>query len=493
MALETEIKLTLPAGSARRLPAHALLANSKPLRQKLVNTYYDTPDRRLQRKRVAVRFRQKDGNEWLLTVKNEAPAPGGLAQRREWEAPAQPGEFDFSHVDNTKLRHFLESVSADLVPVFATDFTRSCWMLTPQEGTTIEVGLDRGKIVAGNRSETICELELELREGKVDDLFAAALALQADLPLHPEGASKAERGYRLAGDPTLTPVKAVNPELELGMTSIAVFRNTAFSCLGQLQGNERGIRESDQPEFIHQARVAIRRLRSAIRVWRPLLPADYVSAFDPRWRDLANDLADTRNWDVFMTEILPPISRAFPDNADVRRLLTASKTHLDTCRKTAKAAMASADYSRLLLEFTAATLALVESKKPPLAAFAPRSLNKRAKQVAALASETKNSNPEARHALRIALKRLRYALEFMTPLFPARRMQRYHQSAAGLLDLLGRMNDIAVAEQLALQAVPGHHSDLVRAWLAGRNDLMISELDPLLSEFLSHPAPWEHG
>ncbi|WP_300450493.1 CYTH and CHAD domain-containing protein [Accumulibacter sp.] len=492
MALETEIKLSLPAGAARRVPAQPLLAGSQPLRQKLVNTYYDTPDRRLQRKRLAVRYRQK-GGEWLLTVKSDAPSPGGLAQRREWEVAGQPGEFDFSHVDNPKLRRFLESVTPELVPVFTTDFTRSQWLLTPQEGTRIEVALDRGKIVAGERSEVICELELELLDGPVGDLFAAALALQGDLPLHPEAASKAERGYRLAAETPLVPVRATNATLEMGMSSVGVFRSTAFSCLGQLQGNERGVRESDAPEFIHQARVAMRRLRSAIRLWRPLLPADYVSNFDPRWRALANQLGDTRNWDVFITEILPPIQQAFPEHGDVKRLAGEAKTHLAACRKLAKAAIASPDYSRLLLEFSAATVALPESKKPPITAFAPRSLNKRAKRVAALASETKDSNPEARHALRVALKRLRYALEFFAPLFPARRLQRYHESAAGLLDLLGRMNDSVVAEQLAIQALPGHHSDLVRAWLTGRSHLMLSQLDSLLGEFLSHQPPWEHG
>jgi triphosphatase len=110
----------------------------------------------------------------------------------------------------------------------------------------------------------------------------------------------------------VTPNKAADVRLEMGMTSIAVFRSTAFSCLSQLQGNERGLRESNAPEFIHQARVAMRRLRSAIRLWRPLLPEEYVSNFDPRWRTLANQLGDTRNWDVFITEILPPISAAFP-------------------------------------------------------------------------------------------------------------------------------------------------------------------------------------
>ena len=492
MGFETEIKLSLPASATRRLPAHPLLAADKPLRLKLVNTYYDTPEKRLQNKRIAVRYRQK-GPEWLLTVKSDASSPGGLAQRREWEAPGQPGEFDFSHVDNPKLRRFLESVTPELVPTFTTDFTRALWVLTPQEGTRIEVALDRGKIEAGERHETICEVELELLEGSVADLFAAALTLQADLPLHPEGASKAERGYRLAADTALAPVRAAKVSLEMGMSSIAVFRSTIFSCLEQLQGNERGVRESEAPEYIHQARVAMRRLRSAIRLWRPLLPADYVSNYDPRWRTLTNQLGDTRNWDVFITEILPPVSKAFPEHSDLQRLVSRASTELGGCRKLAQAAMISPTYSQLLLEFTAATVALVERKKPPLTAFAPRSLNKRAKKVAELAAETKDSHPEARHALRIALKRLRYALEFFAPLFPARRMQRYHQSAAGLLELLGRMNDIVVAEQLAIQALPGHDSDLVRAWLAGRSDLMLGQLDALLGDFLSHQAPWEHG
>jgi CHAD domain-containing protein len=91
------------------------------------------------------------------------------------------------------------------------------------------------------------------------------------------------------------------------------------------------------------------------------------------------------------------------------------------------------------------------------------------------------------------LKRLRYALEFFAPLFPARRLQRYHQSAAGLLDLLGRMNDTTVAEQLAVQAVPGHHSDLVRAWLAGRNDLMLGSTRYAAGRVSQPPPPWEHG
>ncbi|EXI80945.1 MAG: hypothetical protein AW10_01559 [Candidatus Accumulibacter appositus] len=492
MALETEIKLSIPASAARRLPAHPILANTQSHRQKLISTYYDTPDRRLQAKRIAVRYRQK-GAEWLLTVKSDAPSPGGLAQRNEWEVPGQPGDFDFSHVDNPKLRRFLEAARPELAPLFSTDFTRLSWLLAPQEGTRIELSLDRGKIDSDGRQETICEVELELLEGSVADLFEVAMALQKDLPLHPENPSKAERGYRLAANTERKPAKAADAQLQLGMSSIGVFRSTVFACLMQLQGNERGARESDDPGFVHQARVSIRRLRSAIRLWRPLLPAEYVSEFDPRWSTLAGQLGDTRNWDVFITEVLPPISKAFPDHSDVQAVAKQAAIQLTACRKAAQAAIASPSYSQLLLEFTAATVALPEKKKPALTLFAPRSLTKRAKKVAELAVLTKDSNPEARHDLRKALKRLRYALEFFAPLFPARRLQRYQESAAGLLDLLGRMNDFAVAEHLVAEALPGHHSDLVRAWLAGRSDLLLGQLDAMLSEFLSHPAPWDQG
>jgi triphosphatase len=235
----------------------------------------------------------------------------------------------------------------------------------------------------------------------------------------------------------------------MGMTSIAVFRSTAFSCLSQLQGNERGVRETNAPEYIHQARVAMRRLRSAIRLWRPLLPEEYVSNFDPRWRTLANQLGDTRNWDVFITEILPPISKAFPDHS---RRAAAGQPGQEPPGRLPQGGAGGDDRTQLL----AVVARIHRGHRRPGGKqeatdhrFAPRSLNKRAKRVAALAVETKDSNPEARHALRIAMKRLRYALEFFAPLFPARRLQRYQQSAAGLLDLLGRMNDTTVAEHLA--------------------------------------------
>ena len=96
MAKEIELKLGLPASHARRVTAHPLLGGYKPQRYRLFNTYYDTPEFDLRNRGIALRLRRKGWSTWLMTVKGGASGAGGLAQRSEWEAPTQPGVFDFN-------------------------------------------------------------------------------------------------------------------------------------------------------------------------------------------------------------------------------------------------------------------------------------------------------------------------------------------------------------------------------------------------------------
>ena len=195
MSTEIELKLQLDAKNARKLAGHPLLAGIKAQRQRLLNTYYDTPELALRGRRVAMRFRQK-GWAWLLTVKSAEPASGGLAVRNEWEAPATPGHFDFSHVDAPELKGFLEAASERLEPVFTTDFRRQTWQV-PFGESLIELALDRGHIASGERRDPLCEVELELLSGRIEDIFGLTRSLQKHLHLHPAVASKAERGYKL--------------------------------------------------------------------------------------------------------------------------------------------------------------------------------------------------------------------------------------------------------------------------------------------------------
>jgi triphosphatase len=495
MATEIEIKLSLTPRAASILAAHPRLADTAPLRQRLLNTYYDTPELDLQRERVAVRYRKK-GRQWLLTVKCAARSVGGLARRSEWEMPGVPGEFDFSHVDDAKLRHRLESWRAALTPAFTTHFTRTAWIVQPQTGVRIELALDRGWIEAQGRRHGICEIELELLDGEPDALFALASELQGLLgdrhSLHPEAASKAERGYRLFANVQPQAIRARKVPLERAMTGVAAFQAIALACVGHLQDNEHGVCESDVPEFVHQARVAIRRLRSAIRSWKPLLPESFVAVFDPRWQKLASALGDTRNWDVFLTETLPPLARSFPQHTDIERLLRHALKRREICRKEAIVALKGVAYSRLVLEFTAAVLALSDpAQSLRIKPFARRCLERHARRVARLAEHATGLDAASRHRLRVALKRLRYALEFFEPLFPGRRQDDYFAEVTRLQDLLGRLNDLVFADDIAGVTLADREMGLVAGWIGGRNELLLGKFEESLSAFLELRKPWK--
>ena len=183
MSKEIELKLRLSPAQATRLIKHPLLAGLTPQKYRLFNTYYDTPEFDLRRRNIALRLRRKGWAIWLMTVKVGGDSgAGGLAQRSEWEAPTQPGVFDFGIVTDDKLRDFLESKHSSLQPAFSTDFTRIAWTIN-HAGSVVEMALDRGKIsalaVAGEGdpvSMPLCELELELIDGTSPDaLFDLAI------------------------------------------------------------------------------------------------------------------------------------------------------------------------------------------------------------------------------------------------------------------------------------------------------------------------------
>jgi len=204
MAQETELKLLLDAQHLPRLLAHPLLAAQAPRRAVLRNTYFDTPALALMQQRMAVRERQVGGRT-LLTVKTAGHSVGGLSQRNEWEAPTEPGRFDFAAlVDDPALAAQLTALAGQLVPVFGTDFVRHIWLLE-HGGAQIEVALDQGFVTAGAAREALLELELELKSGPVTALTDLARVLSQDEPgptapspwLHPSDRSKAERGLAL--------------------------------------------------------------------------------------------------------------------------------------------------------------------------------------------------------------------------------------------------------------------------------------------------------
>ncbi|MFZ4539978.1 CHAD domain-containing protein [Propionivibrio sp.] len=295
------------------------------------------------------------------------------------------------------------------------------------------------------------------------------------------------------------PVKAIGSLVTKDMSPVEAFRSIALSCLVQLQRNEAGAIFEKNPEYVHQARVAIRRLRSAFNLFSPVLAPAFVEDFSPRWRELARGLGSARDWDVFLTETLAPLEEAFPDEDDLVVLRAKGEASKDEAQISVGTTLTQKAYSQLLLTFSAALFSVKratidDSKKLSglsLRKFARRRLQKRAAMVDGLVSEHGKMNAEHRHELRIAFKKLRYALDFFTPILPPKRLTVYQNSLTTIQDLLGTLNDQTTASRLIGKLHPkGEPESLIRGWIAGRTQLLIKALSSELSRFVAIRNPW---
>ncbi|MBY4831339.1 CYTH domain-containing protein [Burkholderia dolosa] len=205
MAIEKEIKLTLPAGrtdAARRF--FETLTGERGRTIALANVYYDTPDLALARSKSAVRVRRAPQG-WLQTFKTVGSAEDGLHRRHEWELPVAGDALEIDALvaacDVPEAAAALRAAASTLHALFRTDFSRTLWRVAIG-GATVEAAIDVGEIVVQTQSDTrrepISEIELELLDGAEAALATLAAELQQALPgLAPENISKAQRGYRL--------------------------------------------------------------------------------------------------------------------------------------------------------------------------------------------------------------------------------------------------------------------------------------------------------
>lgn len=489
MAQEIELKLALPEEAQAGLLRHPLLKQADSRRtHRLVNLYYDTPDLALRRHGVALRLRAQ-GKRWLQTVKCAGLASGGLSSRPEWETP-YVGHFDFSAVDDGSVRDWLERprLRTRITPLFETNFLRKAWIFTPVPGTRIEVVLDRGWIAAGGRRESISELELELLAGDPAQLFILARQLAERAPLVPAPLSKADRGYRLFQQATHTPVKAPPLDLAADATPVAAFARIAFSCIDHLQLNHAGALASDDPEYIHQMRVATRRLRAALRLFVPQLPADFATPIVATLRELMTVLGAARDLDVLLAEIATPVLHALPDEPRLAALVGVITERSYVCRHAATDFLRSPHYGRIVLDTLAALQALntevgAGETTPGLLDFAGQRLRRLRKKVLTLAGQARIDDPPSLHALRIAIKRLRYALEFFAPLASPAAIRNHLSHLASLQDTLGQINDLASAGDLLMTCAEDNAAlreavTLVGGWHGPRHQSLLAAIDP---------------
>ncbi|MFZ3126264.1 MAG: CHAD domain-containing protein [Acidovorax sp.] len=487
--VELEIKLALPlsdpTGLAEQLARLPALAQHKPVHKQVDNIYYDTPAKSLQAQRMALRLRRVGGDDapqWLQTFKTSDSGDSALSLRHEWEVPAPGGALVQAALQAAPPWQRLDpdgAVFAALQPCFRTAFERTAWTVRQSDGSAIEVALDLGQITCGQRNAPICELELELLAGAPAALCDLAQQIAQHIAVLPLAASKAQRGYALCDGTLDAPVRARPQQLGREVSLRGMVQPVLGEMFAQFTANLNAWVHSDDPELVHQARVGWRRFRSALRLFKAAVPVQQIPAW-PQMQPMLVLLGELRDLDVACTQTLPMLQSAYvAGDAGRAELWQAMEQAFQQAvlrqRQALRSALQEPAVGAALL---AITLWLDELSRPQAWGESQDLPGKTVRhwvrqRITRLHAQWKkalrdSTHAESQHRARILAKRLRYNIEALRPLLPAR-TQRWLQQAAQVQAGIGASRDVLQAGVLAQRlAVDRGIVEFLRGYAAGR-------------------------
>lgn len=504
MGKETELKLKLPPDQVDRFRRHPIIQQLKLERARarhLVSTYYDTRDMALRGESLSLRLRKTD-SRIIQTLKSLAPAASGIHERNEWEQIVTGSEPEISALPVKKIKKRLKSDRKrnGLAAVFTTDMKRTAWQLRCGDDH-IELALDLGEIrTPDGKTEPVCEVEMELKEGDKKSLLDLALAFNERIDFTLEERTKSDRGYALICKEHPTPQHADPVKLRNDMTAFDAFISIAQNCWMHFRANVPAVRSGVDPEGIHQARVAVRRLRAAIKAFRPILPRPEQQKFSGELKWLQNALGVARDWDVFINETLVPISAQFPNDRRLPTLIRSAEDRRQIAYCHAREALESRRYGHLDLAFHFWLLELEtaqsETARRPVQRFAASAIDRATKRLKKAGSNINHLDDTELHELRILGKRARYCVEFFATLFAAKPVKRHLRALKQLQDCLGQLNDSAVASEF-VQTIDEkkhlrHHrvTGLVGGWHAAQVSASKVNLAPIWANLIGTRKYW---
>ncbi|KXU84608.1 metal-chelation protein CHAD [Caballeronia megalochromosomata] len=488
--MECELKLQVPTGKASRVlhaPAIGRLLSDPTTTVELTSTYFDTPDLQLHKSGASLRVRVA-GARRVQTLKLDGTVTAGFFERDEFEGPVQGDSPDLKSLqellpESKKSSKLLQAAGPEsqLRPLFVTRVKRTTATLRLSEDTEVELAVDDGVIETEAASTPIHGVEMELKSGAPERLYELALALLESVPLRIDYVSKGDRGYELLVQEHRLPVRAAPLKLRKRYTVEEAFQYVARNCLAQIHGNERGVVSGHDPSSVHQMRVGLRRLRSALDMFADVIAAPAGLNEELRW--IAGELGGARDWEVLADATLDQAFASAKDGDDVNATRHAAKERAVQNRKLAAAAVDSVRYTRLVLQLTLWIESMgwrngqIEAARAacekPVSKFANATLSRRHKKLLKRGRGLAELDDESRHRARIAAKKLRYATEFFASLFCDRDVKPYIKALSKLQDDLGWRNDIVVADGLlrslgAAQPEAASGAGFARGYFASR-------------------------
>jgi inorganic triphosphatase YgiF len=461
---EVEIKLLLRRQDVARLRSHPVLwagfqKAGDPSRQESV--YFDDRRHTLRKEGVSLRVRQI-GKRRIQTIK-ALNGTAGPIDRGEWQADVAGTRPDLSAAAGTALQPLLPKLRDPLEPVFETRVSRTAFPMR-YGNSEIVVALDEGEIATGETSAPICEVELELKHGNSGDLFRLAEQLDGSVPLELSYASKSARGYALLDALDVNFGKAGNVRPSSGTSLADVFRMIGHDCLRHIAENRAAVARREA-EPLHQMRIAIRRFRTTMTLFRDVVAGPGLEAAKAELRWLRDQTGPARDLDVFISEVMAPIRSEHPKEKAVISLHQHLRRRRLKAYTAAREAVLSARFRKLMVQLAAwvedgdwrsnADALMRARQDAPIELYAAEQLSALHRKVRKNGKFLREFDHERRHRLRVQAKKLRYAAEFLAGLAPDKKARKRAKALIAALkemqDKLGGLNDIAVRKSLSAE------------------------------------------
>ncbi len=486
---EIELKFTIDEPTARQFWTRgqiSKLMSGQPTSSMLKSTYLDTPDHVLWEAGIVLRLR-RDGRCWIQTVKTKGQIHGGLSQVEEFEIPAPGGMANLEAIADRSLREHITKLvnGTPLSPVCETVMKRTRGEVCLEDGTRAMLSLDVGEIRTAQRHQELCEVEIELLDGRVEGLFDIAHEIFPNGGLTFSKLSKGARGYMLARegriDVAVAPRSAHAVALHPKQTAEQAARDILRECIDQIASNIGVIEKLDDPEGPHQLRVGLRRLRSAFAVFTPVVGGAEMARLTAEARWLGREVGRLRDLDAITNAVVVKQAEAHPDESGLPFLAEALRSEAAGVREQLRAILIDGRTQAMLIDLVrfVETRAWIKTSdvgqaarmQAPVRKLARAALARRWVEVGKRARHLANLTPAQRHELRKELKKLRYAVEFFAPLFPTKRARRFLQCLKDLQVAFGDLNDVVVMKKLFANSHPrfAHDPGLQRpiGWVIG--------------------------
>ena len=451
--LERETKLEAPAGfRVPELGGDGLVA-TRVEPQRLVTVYVDTPDLRIVRWGSSLRHRRGEGQETGWTVK--LPSSGNGSQLVRIEANFEGGDARKLPTAAADLvRAFVRG--EELAPVARLQTVRRGVRISDDAGTPLAMVTDgEVSVMDGRRvASRFRELEVEL-----DPSADAGLSQVLIRRLREAGAGPVDNVPKLVralGPRAAAPPDLEVPELDEDADVTDVVRRELATSVMRLVRHDAGVRLGEDPEDVHQARVATRRVRSALRTFRDVLDPEWAVSLRDRLRWLADELGAVRDTEVLRDRIRsrePMLPET--DRKGLEELVTMVEMTRDEMRERLLEAIREPAYVTLLDELVEAAReprVLEEVGVAPAATALRPCVERPWNHLERAVEQARDDGSDAAlHGVRIRAKRARYAAEAVSPVF-GKRAEAFAEAASGLQDVLGDHQDTVVARAWLRQA-----------------------------------------